>query len=402
MIAGSAARGGGASGLPKPGQRKSSRFRELAATVLSLIILLALGIESVYTRFGPSVATVIQPLRSGNLSRLDQAALERGYYENLLQVNRFNSQLWEVYSKRPTNWLDIESGALKRHVGGFGGAELIPSFVAETRHGVISINRWGMRDQDYELQPPADTYRVALLGPSNVMGWGVGDGDTFEALLESRLNRDKAGAPFGRYEILNFGVPGYDPPQQLVALERALGFRPHAVYYVATGLELSRAARYLVGVVEKRIVIPYPALSEIVAKAGLAAEMDETTALRQIAPFHAEILTAVYRAIVEECRTRGIVPVFVFLPQVYKGTWQEETPQTLRIAEAAGFTIVDLTDIYDNVDAASVRLAEWDAHPNARAHAMIADRLFQELEKKFDLLFPAKTSGAEPASKSTR
>jgi hypothetical protein len=130
--------------------------------------------------------------------------------------------------------------------------------------------------------------------------------------------------------------------------------------------------------------------------------MDETTALRQIAPFHAEILTAVYRAIVEECRTRGIVPVFVFLPQVYKGPWQEETPQTLRIAEAAGFTIVDLTDIYDNVDAASVRLAEWDAHPNARAHAMIADRLFQELEKRFDLLFRAKTSGSEPASTSTR
>jgi D-alanyl-lipoteichoic acid acyltransferase DltB (MBOAT superfamily) len=391
MIAGGAVRaatGGGRE--PKLGQRKPSRMRELMATLLSLAVLLALGVEAVYTRFGPSVASVIQPLRSGNLSRLDHAALERGYYESLMQVNRFNSQLWEVYSKRPANWLDIESGALKRHVGGFAQVELIPSFVAATNYGAISTNRWGMRDQDYELQPPAGVYRIALLGPSNVMGWGVGDGHTFEALLESRLNRDKAGAAFAKYEILNFGVPGYNPPQQLVALEKALGFRPEAVFYVATGREPSRAARYLVEVVEKKIDIPYPALREIVAKAGLAAGMDETTALRRIAPFRAEILAAVYRGIVEQCRTRGIAPVWIFLPQVRDGPWQEETPETLRIAEAAGFSIVNLADIYQNVDVASIRLAEWDEHPNARGHELIAARLYQEVESNGDLLFRAK------------
>jgi rhodanese-related sulfurtransferase len=389
LVGGLAGGRAAAGGEPKPGKRKPARLRGLAITVASLLILLVLGIESVYTHFGPTVASVIQPLRSGRLSRLDTAALERGYYENLLQVNRFNSQLWEVYSKRPANWLDIEGGGLKRHVDGFVQVELIPAFVSSTNYGIISTNRWGMRDQDYELQRPADTYRVALLGPSNVMGWGVGDGETFEALLESRLNRESNGTPFAKYEILNFGVQGYQPPQQLAALDKALAFDPTAVFYVATGRESSRAARYLVEAVQKRIEIPYPALQAVVAKAVLDPGMDEATALRRIAPFHAEILTAVYQGIAEQCRSRGIVPVWIFLPQVRQGRWQEETPEMLRIAQAAGFVMVDLGDIYKGVDVASIRLAEWDHHPNQRGHELIAARLYHEFHAKRDVLLPS-------------
>ncbi len=384
LIAAGTTGGGGGSKLK---QQKPATWRSALATTLSLGVLLTVGIEGIYTHFGPTVATFIQPLRSGRLSRLDTTALERGYYEQLLQVNRFNSQLWEVYSKRPANWLDIESGQLKRHIGGFAQMELIPSFVASTNYGTLTINRWGMRDQEYELKPPAGAYRIALLGPSNVMGWGVGDGETFEALVETRLNRERAGAPFAKYEILNFGVPGYNPPQQLVALEKALTFSPDAVIYVATGREISRAAAYLVEVVQKRIDIPYPALKEAVSKAGLEADMDRATARRRLEPFRRDILSAVYGRIAEESRARGIVPVWIFLPQVREGTWQEETPETVRLAEAAGFIVVNLSDVYKGEDLATIRLAEWDEHPNARAHRLIAARIYEALQEKRDAIF---------------
>jgi hypothetical protein len=394
MIVGRAAGGGEG---PKPGQRKRPTLPSVVVTTISLVLLLVLGVERVYTHFGPTVASIIQPLRSGRLSRLDSAALERGYYESLLGVNRFNSQLWEVYAKRPANWFEIESGALKQHTGGFAQDALIPSFVAETNYGKVSINRWGMRDQDYELRPPPGAYRIALLGPSNVMGWGVGDGATFEALLESRLNRERAGAPFPKYEILNFGVPGYQPPQQLVALEKALTFEPSAVFYVATGRELSRAARYLVEVVEKRVGIPYPFLWEIVAKAGLKPGMDEATALRRVASFQPEILLGVYRHIQEESRKRGIVPVWIFLPQVREGAWQEETPEMLRIAAEAGFVIVNLAEVYRNESVEAIRLAEWDEHPNARGHQLIAARLYDALQVQQDAIFRSNEQRAAKA-----
>ena len=51
--------------------------------------LAVVGIQGVHTRFGPTVATFINSLRSGQLSRLDTALLERGYYEDLARVDRF-------------------------------------------------------------------------------------------------------------------------------------------------------------------------------------------------------------------------------------------------------------------------------------------------------------------------
>jgi hypothetical protein len=391
LIAGAVVR---RSGDGKPGTFPA--LRAVVVTMISLLVLLALGVERVYTQLGPAAASFMQSLRSGSLSRLDNAALERGYYENLFQVNRFNSQLWEVYAKQPANWLDNLNPALKRFTGGFAQVELMPSFVASTRYGALTINRWGMRDRDYELQPPPNAYRVALLGASTVMGWGTRDGETFEALVEDRLNRERAGAPFAKYEILNLGVPGYQPPQVMVALEKALKFSPDAAFYVAPGREVSRAARYMVEVVQKRIEIPYPVLAGIVARAGLTPGMDEATALRRLAPFQREILSGVYRYIVDECRKRGIVAVWIFLPQVREGSWQEETPEMRRIAEEAGFVIIDLGDVYKNEPIDAIRLAEWDDHPSPRGHRLIADRLYAALLEKQDSIF--RTAG-QPSGK---
>jgi hypothetical protein len=356
-------------------------------TTASLVILLLVGIETVHRQLGADLATVIHTLRSAKLSRLDNASLERGYYEQLLRVDRFNSQLWEVYTKKPTRWLDIETAGIKRFTGGFAQTDLIPSVAVSTAFGPITINRWGMRDRDYELKPAANVYRMAVLGPSTVMGWGVGDGATFEALLESRLNREPLDPRFATYEILNLAVPGYQPPQELVAFEKALKFGPHAVLYFATGREITNSARYLVEVVKKRIAIPYDQLNDVVRKAGVEPDMDETTGLKLLEPYRSQILSWIYRRIADESRVRGIVPVFVFLPQVYEGAWQDETPETLRIAEAAGFVVVNLSEIYRNQDINALRIAEWDNHPNARGHQLIANRLYVELQARQPLLF---------------
>jgi len=372
----------------------------VSTTVITVVLLFGLalvGIQGVHTRFGPTVATFINSLRSGQLSRLDTALLERGYYEDLVRVDRFNSQLWEVYMQKPIDWLDVQGIGLERFTGDFRQKELVPSFTVLTRFGSIRTNRWGMRDREYEKQPPAGTYRVTLLGASTVMGWGVGDGETFEALLENRLNQDGLGSGPARWEILNLAVPGYEPPQLLATLPTALGFQPNAVFYVAPGGELSAAARYLITVVQKGIEIPYAPLREIVQRAGIDASTEKTTAERRLVPFRVEILGWIYQRIVAECRGHGAVPVFMFLPQVYTGQWQGETPETLRLAAGAGFIVLDLRDVYANQDIATVQLAEWDNHPNARAHRLIADRLYQELRQRAGALFVRPVDAAMAA-----
>jgi hypothetical protein len=88
-------------------------------------------------------------------------------------VDRFNSQLWEVYMNKPANWLDVQGLGLERFTGDFRQTELVPSMGVQTRFGAIHTNRWGMRDREYERVPPPGTYRFAVLGASTVMGWGV-------------------------------------------------------------------------------------------------------------------------------------------------------------------------------------------------------------------------------------
>jgi hypothetical protein len=368
-------------------QDEGSWRRARLVTVAALLALISVSVEAVHQQLGAKVATTIHSLRSGHLSRLDTAKLERGYYENLLSVDRFNSQLWEVYTKKPANWLDVQNAGLKRFTGDFAQTELVPSFVSQTPYGALSVNRWGMRDQDHERTPPPNTHRIALLGASSVMGWGVSDGETFEALVETRLNKERATVAEPAYEILNFGVPGYQPPQQLMALDKALTFSPNVVVYVATGRELSRATSYLVEVVRRKIEIPYEPLRDIVTRAGIDSSMDEATSLRRLEPLSIDILLATYRQIVEQTRAHGAVPVFVFLPQVREGSWQEETPETLRLAKSAGFVIIDMSDVYNGQDIATLRLAEWDDHPNRRGHELIASRLYDELQKKRETIF---------------
>jgi hypothetical protein len=363
--------------------------RQRAVTMVALGALVLVSIEGVATRIGPDVATFVHSLRSGQLSRLDTAKLERGYYENLLSVDRFNSQLWEVYTKKPANWLDVENANLKRFVPGFQRNELIPSYVFNSRYGSISINRLGMRDQDYPETPPPGTHRTVVLGASSVMGWGVGDGQTFEALVEARLNREQVGAPFDRYELLNMAVPGYEPPRQLIPFGRALDLQPHAVYYVATGREIGRSVHYLVNATRDRLDIPFEPLRQIVQTAGVTPDMDEVTGVKALSPYGPEILSYIYRQITDRSRARGVVPVWIFLPQVSQGQWVEETPEIVKIAQDAGFLMINMEDVYEKHDVATLRLAEWDDHPNVLGHEVVAQRLYEELMARRAAIFDA-------------
>jgi len=361
--------------------------RDRAITVVVLLGLIAISVEAVHTRLGSSVATTVHSLRSAKLSRLDAARLERSYYDALLDVRQFNSQLWEVFSKRPNNWLAVDFGGLKRFTGGFEQYELIPSYVSSSKYGAITTNRFGLRDRDYAHVRPADTLRVAVLGASSVMGWGVGDDATFEALLEQRMAAEPLATGFRQVELLNFGVPGYYPPQQLANFERAAALQANAIFYIATGREQWRSAVYLAEVVRKRIPIPYPELQAIVDEAGVQAGMSEDEALKRLQPLGARILGEVYRRLGESSRARGMTPVWIFLPQLLDGAWQAETPQAQALAEAAGFTAINLSEVFRGQAIEQLRVEEWDDHPNATAHRLLAQRLYTELAQRVPALF---------------
>jgi D-alanyl-lipoteichoic acid acyltransferase DltB (MBOAT superfamily) len=371
-------------------------IRERSATAAVIIVMGGLSVEPVFSHLGPQVSTVIHSLRQNGLSRLDAAKLERGYYEGLTDVDRFNSQLWETYAKRPRDWLDNQGGGLKQFVGGFAQTEMIPSFVYNTSYGTITTNSHGLRDREYAGNPGPGVFRAAVLGTSTVMGWGVPDGATFESLLEDRLNDELAGMPSEKYELLNFGVQGYQPPQQLVNFERSLELHPTAIMYIANGREMTRSVDYLAEVVTKGIHVPYAPLREIIASAEVTAGMSLADAKRRLTPFAAEILRFVYNYIADGARQRNIQPVWVFLPQMEGGTWEDETETFVGIARDANFIVLRLDQVFEQTELDKIWLADWDLHPNQLGHQMIADELFEQLRENRDRIFVQKPSTDNP------
>jgi hypothetical protein len=76
----------------------------------------------------------------------------------------------------------------------------------------------------------------------------------------------------------------------------------------------------------------------------------------------------------------------VFVPQTYQGKWEEETAAAVSLARDAGFIVIDLSHVYEGKDIEALQLAEWDRHPNASGHALIADKLYSGLRDNEDAL----------------
>src|SRR3546814_12013467 len=67
--------------------------------------------------------------------------------------------------------------------------------------------------------------------------------------------------------------------------------------------------------------------------------------------------------------------VWIYLPPLFPTRGEpEERGRARELAEAAGFEIIDLTGAFDGIDVDKPVLEEWDRHPNARAHELIAGR----------------------------
>ncbi len=81
---------------------------------------------------------------------------------------------------------------------------------------VYRINSDGFRDDSYERQKPAGTFRTVVLGDSIAFGYGVDVEDSFPKVMERSL---RAVADEGAMEVLNLGVSGYNPYTEAKLLE---------------------------------------------------------------------------------------------------------------------------------------------------------------------------------------
>jgi hypothetical protein len=266
-----------------------------------------------------------------------------------------------------------------RQTGDALSYELVPGYAGEYKGAAFRTNRWGMRDKNYELKAPKGTYRMALLGSSFSMGGGVAAEQTFEALLENRLNVASTGSPSRGYEILNFSVGGYGVLQNLAVLERKVfQFEPDAVLLVVHSVESGRVLSVLQHAVRTGVQLEYPYIRQKLKESGVRADMEEPELRRRLGPVSIDVAKWSYQRIAKLCKDRGVPLVGIAFPALRKE--EDRLDAMVALASEANIPMVSLEGVYAGHAPSSIALPR-DAHLNAAGHKLVADRLYELLRK---------------------
>lgn len=372
-------------GIPVP----FTAIRVSAVTAALVFVVYA----QLYFYYPPAVANVIDRLRNPFLlSSHDAQLLDRGYYEDLADVTHFNPRLAELNKGRPRDW---ERCWAMHRTGGFPTHELLPSREVTFKNSVMRTNRWGMRDREYEKLKPAGTYRIVLIGSSHSMGTGVEGDESYENLVEDRLNREMTQHTGMNYEILNFSVGGYGPLSRLHQIENTMSdFEPDALILVGLN-DLLWAEKEIIRGATGMYKIPWPELDEVARSAGIEEGMDYDVARSKIISHREQLLGWVYRRIIELCEQQGVLPIFLSIPQPRDESpaFQRGIQAQMDIARESGFVVIDILDAFASASDryTDLWIAPWDLHPNAEGHRMLAEGLYTAMteELKIELLRPS-------------
>jgi lysophospholipase L1-like esterase len=254
----------------------------------------------------------------------------------------------------------------------------------------LRTNSDGFRDDDYPVAK-GNKRRIVFLGDSLTLGWGVAKEATFEQLLENELGAIRP------TEIINLGVGNYDTTQEVnLFIDKGLKYDPDEVvlfYFINDAEPVPQKSRFP-GLGNYRIITFY--WSRLKA---LRARLSDSVGFE-------EFYSALYRgeadgwkksqAALLELKQLSIRHGFelrvVLLPELHNlvdYTFAREHELVTDFLSANEIRHRDLAPYFGNErDPQSLWVSRDDAHPNARAHALIA---------KYTLDFIEETDGPWPA-----
>ena len=242
----------------------------------------------------------------------------------------------------------------------------------------VTINSDGLRDQEYAIDSER-AYRMIFVGDSMTLGWGVEREQTFEYLLEERLNAQGR----GRIEILNFGIGNYNTAQQVALFrKKGLKYNPDKVvlfYFVhdaepmpePSGLEFLGYSRLLSFYWSRANIL----LTNYLGGGDFLAHYGN---LYQEGQPGWEAAKASIRTLRDLCAQHEIELQAVLLPELHNlkaPPFRSQYAMVESVMNAEGISVLDLTPSFSMVDddPTSLWVSLDDAHPNGRAHELIAD-----------------------------
>jgi len=383
---------------------------------LVLIVIAAIPFPENWSR----ARRLLAAASSNAANRADSDHNATGYYEGLVGGAEGPGSRGELMLKlmgKPNGWLRFNDAGVVRHLDGdFLQFELIPDIHSILFGQPFDTNSHGMHGPEVTVEKPEKTFRVALVGASMDMGWGVKVADTYAFQLQEWLNRhpQKRGFKSDRkFEVLNFAVAAYSPLQRLESFRRkAREFQPDLVIFAATMLDTRLMEIHLCDVLRTSSDVPYDFVRETFDRAGINDQdymvnskgdlVYKDRVKAKLSPYYWDLYDASVAALAGDCREAGIPMMMIVIPRVGKdmnpAVRAEPLAMLKAIADRYAMPFYDLTDTFDEMDPADLEIAAWDDHPNALGH----HRLFMALSRhivtdqtRYDLFFPGRKAIAE-------
>jgi hypothetical protein len=342
------------------------------------LFVMIMALSEVQSHMNPTLVAVLDAIENPSLNAADAAEMQRGYYEDLIQVDRFNPELQAMFNKQPSNYFDEWRKTMNTKREDYLGVAMTPSANMTYEGKIYTTNEWGMRDKPYTKEKPAGVKRIGLIGSSHTMGWGIGDAEVCDVLAEDRLNAE--GMP---YELLNFSVNGYDPIQKAIVLDSTmLDFNLDAVYIFCHRIEKTWIVDHLVQRVKGGKALPDPFVEEIVKKSGVTPDMDNAVLKIRLSAYGSELLEWSLIKFAESCRARGVKTAFIYMPEKGRVSFSDnDIKELFDIAKKAGFDIIeDYSGAYKGYPDKEIQVSDYDDHPNALAHRLLAEHLYETIK----------------------
>ncbi len=356
---------------------------------------------------GRGPARLRSSLRSGLFNRADASRIERGYYEQVINAGRRLNELGDLPAlrrqpgSRGTFSVPVDSAPLVVRVDDLREVVLRTGDTVQ-RWGVEwRSNAQGMRDRDYAIEKPAGTFRIALVGDSIGVGWGVNVEQRFESILEREWDARSRRAGGPAIEIINTSVPGHAPGQRWHHFSQVgWPMQPDLVICESTEADIGWDERRLRYVLARGLGFDSPLYRGVLTSAGVEPLWNPERYKRVLQPRHQEILAGVYRAIADDCRARNVPIIWVLIPRVGRPSEPAGHRALQEAAQAAGFThIVDASDAFNGFEPSALAVEPDDFHPNLSGHRCLAARLDTALSELPEL---RHLCGEGPVAKATR
>ncbi len=260
--------------------------------------------------------------------------------------------------------------------------ELKPNLDTYFKLTSFKTNSHGLRDKEYEVSKPDNSFRVAIIGDSMTLPEGVEIGDAFHSLLEERLNTEERGI---NYEFINFAVGGYFLNQYWAVIK-------YKVQEYDPDLVIVAFCPYNDHIIPPDKIFEQPFVAKDKTYPFFRSfVVDQITAFFQVrftktdrddkkgfTTKRIQYMSEIFSEIGSFSKDNNIPILVINLSHRY---FPKRSHQVELIAESYGLYFLDVSVPFEGTNPKKYRVYAIDYHPNSKAHAIFAEQIYDYLHE---------------------